>query len=90
MVSIKLLGAYFPFVHAYRTIGLEMNLTNNTRFITGGSWGIGQGLAEAFHRLGNHVILGGRRRDALDAVDSVAIDTASATSVEAAAVEVLK
>ena len=73
-----------------------MNLTNNTIFITGGSSGIGQGLAEAFHKLGNRVIIGGRRSDALDAItaahpgmDSVAIDTASATSVEAAAVEVL-
>ncbi len=45
-----------------------MDLKSNTVFITGGATGIGRGLAEAFHQLGNRVIVGGRREEYLQAV----------------------
>ena len=74
-----------------------MKTSGNTILITGGGSGIGRGLAEAFHARGDHVIVAGRRADALDEVTranpgmaSAVLDIADGEAVKAFAAEVVR
>jgi uncharacterized oxidoreductase len=73
-----------------------MKMQSNTIFITGGTSGIGRGLAEAFHKLGNQVLIGGRREDRLRGVCAANpgmkhyfLDVTDRDSIRAAASRVL-
>jgi len=74
-----------------------MKLTNNTILITGGGSGIGRGLAEAFHALGNKVIIAGRRQSVLEettdanpGMASVTLDITNSAAIQAFAEEVIE
>jgi short-subunit dehydrogenase involved in D-alanine esterification of teichoic acids len=64
-----------------------MKTTGNTIFFTGGTSGLGLGLARRFRDLGNTVIISGRRQDLLDritaedGIEGVALDVADPDSI---------
>jgi uncharacterized oxidoreductase len=74
-----------------------MQTKGNTIFITGGTSGIGRAIAEAFHRLGNQVIISGRRKALLDEVikanpgmKSVELDIQDPRQIKAVAEQLVK
>jgi len=73
-----------------------MNLTGNTILVTGGGSGIGRGLAEAFHKLGNKVIVAGRRKANLadvvqtnSGIDSVELDVTNPENIATVSKELI-
>jgi uncharacterized oxidoreductase len=72
-----------------------MKITKNTILITGGGSGIGRALAEAFHTLGNQVVIAGRTKAKLDetaaanpGMKSAVLDIAKINTLRAFAAEI--
>lgn len=68
-----------------------MKTTGNTILITGGTSGLGLGLALRWHALGNQVIVGGRRKELLDeiaaehpGIGTLVLDVDDPASIQAA------
>ncbi|WP_420594054.1 SDR family oxidoreductase [Deinococcus sp.] len=74
-----------------------MQMTDNTMLITCGNSGIGQGLAAAFHDLGNQVIITGRNQQTLDetvaahpGMKAVVLDVADAADIQRVAAQLIQ
>ena len=74
-----------------------MKITGNTILVTGGTSGIGAALGQRLHDAGNHVIVAGRRQDALDEVvqgrermSGIVLDVADPASIRTATEQVVR
>lgn len=72
-----------------------MKTTGNTILITGGGSGIGRAFAEAFHELGNQVIVAGRRKQVLGettasnpGMESAVLDIENGAAIKSFAAEI--
>src|ERR1700684_1863291 len=74
-----------------------MQMNGNTILITGGGSGIGRALAEAFHVLGNRVVIAGRRQQLLQetiaanpGMKSIVFDIENADAIRSFAAQMAK